>query len=257
MPRVVFQLLWDYIQSGLARRRSCQKPRARWAPYWVVALVVPIPKGYLSVRFKPTSPLLATVQRLYMDLKAVETSIESDSSDRKAAIAASKEVLDTSLKGLGFSGYDSFMQQLLKTEMQSREAACCPVTAAREVNSVSESSELDRRKTAAALFDKLVEVLNVLFSELEVYVDINKGVRARSVSVTDISESLRVSALNGVIAVDKLGSHCRRPPSRTRPATRNKWRNHAGSGSPLRIARGIGQRCGPRDFWLKRCKAAD
>jgi hypothetical protein len=90
--------------------------------------------------------------------------------------------------------------------MQSREAACCPVPPTHGLNAVYGSMELERRKTTALLFDKLVEVLNVLFGELEVYVDINKGVRARSGSVKDISESLRVSALNGVLAVDKLGA---------------------------------------------------
>jgi hypothetical protein len=37
-----------------------------------------------------------------------------------------------------------------------------------------------------------------------IYVEINQGVREKSDNVTDISDSLRVSALNGVIAVDKL-----------------------------------------------------
>jgi hypothetical protein len=55
------------------------------------------------------------------------------------------------------------------------------------------------------MFDKLVEVLNTLFSDLEAYVGISQGVREKSGGVTDISESLRVSALNGVIAVDRLG----------------------------------------------------
>ena len=89
MPQLVFQLLWDYIQSGRPLAALVKNLAYDGRFYWVVALVVPIPKGYLSVRFKPTSPLLATVQNLYTDLKAVETLIESHPSDRKAAIAPS------------------------------------------------------------------------------------------------------------------------------------------------------------------------
>jgi hypothetical protein len=61
-------------------------------------------------------------------------------------------------------------------------------------------------ETAVDAFDKLLEVLNVLFSDLEVYVEINNSVRVKSLNMMDISEALRVSALNGVIAVDRLGN---------------------------------------------------
>ena len=41
-------------------------------PYWVVALATPIADGYLSVRFKPTTGISATVRDLYVKLRAVE-----------------------------------------------------------------------------------------------------------------------------------------------------------------------------------------
>ncbi len=56
------------------------------------------------------------------------------------------------------------------------------------------------------MFDNLVRILNILFNDLELYVEINKGVRAKSTNVTDAAESLRVSALNGAIEADKLGT---------------------------------------------------
>jgi hypothetical protein len=65
---------------------------------------------------------------------------------------------------------------------------------------------MDALSAAAETFDKLLEVLGILFNDLEAYVDISQGVRAKSANVSDISESLRVSALNGVIAVDRLGA---------------------------------------------------
>jgi hypothetical protein len=205
MPRVVFQILWDYIQSGRPVVAFVKNLAHDGTYYWVVALVVAIPEGYLSVRFKPTSTLLATVQSLYAELKAVELAIESESDDRKAAVAASREALNSGLRTLGFSDYDGFMQHVLKIEMQSREASLSNVArSVIEPVAANESARLDSLRAEAELFDKLVEALNALFSDLEIYVEINQGVRAKSDNVTDISESLRVSALNGVIAVDKL-----------------------------------------------------
>jgi len=219
MPRVVFQMLWDHIQAGRPVVAFIKNLAQDGRYYWVVALVVAIPHGYLSVRFKPTSPLLATVKDLYAKLKAVEASVESDSNDRRAAIAASGEVLDTDLHALGFATYDDFMQQVLKREMQSREACLSPSAhpvAARSITTTERTqvkrdsqngpAELDRPGTIAEAFDRLVQVLNILFGDLEVYIEINRGVREKSETVMEISESLRVSALNGVIAVDKMGN---------------------------------------------------
>lgn len=206
MPRIVFQLLWDYIQAGRPIVAFVKNLAHDRRYYWVVALVVPISTGFLSVRFKPTSPLLANIKQLYAALRAVEASIEEGSNDRKAAIAASREALGAKLQTLGFSSYDDFMQHALKTEMQSREAklrAFASRAAGQEAEGRFAAS--DSFSAAVEMCDRLVELLNVLFADLEAYVHITDSVRAQSGNVTDVSESLRVSALNGVIAVDKLG----------------------------------------------------
>jgi aerotaxis receptor len=161
MPSIVFQLLWDYVQDG-----------------------------------RPIVPFVELGAG--GELKAVEATIESDANDRKASIRTSREALGSKLRSLGFSSYNHFMQYALKLEMQSREQylrAFCPPVA--ELNGPNHSAELHSLRPAAKMFDKLVEVLNVLFADLEVYAHINTGVRAKSVIVTDRAESLRVSALNG------------------------------------------------------------
>jgi aerotaxis receptor len=205
MPRVVFQILWDRIQAGQPVVAFVKNLAHDCRYYWVVALVSPMPEGYVSVRFKPSSPLLATVQHLYTELKAIEIAVESEADDRKAAIAASRAALDTSLQNLGFSGYEDFMQESLKQEMQSRaKGLAAPLAIAAGPEAASPS--FDSGGTAAEMFDQLLKVLDVLFGDLEAYVNINRDVRTKSENVNDISEALRVSALNGVIAVDKLGT---------------------------------------------------
>jgi len=204
MPRIVFQILWDYIQAGRPVVAFVKNLAHDRRYYWVVALITPMAGGYLSVRFKPTSPLLATVKDLYKELRAIEAAIEVESNDRKAAIAASREALDKNLLALGFSDYGHFMGHALKVEMQKREARV-RVTPS-PAGPVAFDAGRALLRTAAHTFEQLAEVLNILFSDLEAYGAISHGVRAKSGGVTDISESLRVSALNGVIAVDRLGA---------------------------------------------------
>jgi aerotaxis receptor len=148
MPRVVFQLLWDYIQAGRPIVAYVKNLAHDGRYYWVVALVTPMAGGYLSVRFKPTSPLRHTVEQLYKDLRAVEASIEDQSHDRKAAITASRSVLDSALRKLGFSDYDEFMRHATKTEMQSREAKVRRTAHSAEVSLAG----LDSLSAQAALF---------------------------------------------------------------------------------------------------------
>ena len=210
MPRVVFQLLWTYIQSGQPVVAYVKNLARDGRYYWVVALVVPIPDGYLSVRLKPSSALFSTAKDLYAELRAVEASIENESNDRKAAMAASKALLDKKLAGLGFNGYEEFMREVLKLEMQSREAK-----RRRPVHQMGSSdssmarkdpAKVDALKNSARTFDKLLDVLSALFADLEAYVGINQGVREKSESVINISESLRTIALSGGVEADKLGT---------------------------------------------------
>lgn len=208
MPRVVFQILWDYVQEGRPVVALVKNLAHDGRYYWVMALVTPFPGGYLSVRFKPSSPLFATVKHLYAELRAIEADIEKGANDRKAAIAASRKALDNSLLSLGFSDYGAFMGQLLKLEMQSREAHLRPGMAPSStgISFAGHTTPSGSLRGDAENLDKLVGVLNTLFSDLESYVEISREVRAKSGSVSDISESLRVSALNGVMAVDGLGA---------------------------------------------------
>jgi len=48
MPRIVFQILWDYIQEGRPVVAFVKNLAHDGRYYWVVALVTPMPDGYLS-----------------------------------------------------------------------------------------------------------------------------------------------------------------------------------------------------------------
>lgn len=206
MPRVVFQILWDYIQNGQPIVAYVKNLAHDGRYYWVVALVTPAEGGYLSVRFKPTSPFCDKVEHLYKELRAIEAAIEDRSNDRKAAIAASREGLGSRLRALGFADYDQFMRHVLKVEMGSRETRLHFFTPGRKNQETWSHSVEAGSLQAAALFDRLAAELQTIFVDLDRYVEISQGVRDKSASVADVSESLRVSALNGAIEADKLGA---------------------------------------------------
>ena len=114
MPRAVFWLLWDTIEKGEPVGAYVKNMAKDGRYYWVFAIVTPIEGGYLSVRLKPTSPLLAVVEREYAALLAVETS-------RRLKPAESAQVLLSRLNDLGFRDYTAFMAAALAEERQARE----------------------------------------------------------------------------------------------------------------------------------------
>ncbi len=115
MPRAVFWLLWHTIKQGKPIG-AFVKNRARDGRfYWVFAIVTPIEDGYLSVRLRPSSDVLAVVKREYAALAAAEQS-------QRLAPTESAPLLLARLGELGFSDYGSFMAAALGAELASRDA---------------------------------------------------------------------------------------------------------------------------------------
>ena len=122
MPRVVFQLLWRYLAEARPIAAYVKNMAKDGRYYWVLATVVPISGGYLSVRLKPTSDLFATVESLYAELLAAECEVEAAGGKPAQAMAASAALLQRRLGDLGFATYDEFMRVALPAEIRSRQA---------------------------------------------------------------------------------------------------------------------------------------
>lgn len=121
MPRAVFWLLWKTIQAGRPVGAYVKNLAADGRYYWVFAVVTPVDGGYLSVRLKPTSGLLKTVEAAYSALAIRERDENLDPSE-------SAEILLEQLKELGFRDYVSFMTHALAEEYQARSEAMGKVT---------------------------------------------------------------------------------------------------------------------------------
>jgi PAS domain S-box-containing protein len=115
-PKAVFRILWQTIQQGEPVVAYVKNKARDGRHYWVLATVLPLGDGYLSVGIKPTSLLFATVRREYAAVVAQE---------RAEALSpeVSADRLLLRLQSLGFADYKSFMLHALSQEYEARNAA--------------------------------------------------------------------------------------------------------------------------------------
>ena len=116
MPKAVFFLLWDFLKKGKPIGAYVKNRAKDGSYYWVFAIATPAQDGFLSVRMKPTSELLAVVEAQYDALRDIERSKALSSAESAALL------LDT-LKGLGFASYDDFMSVAIGKEFAARNQA--------------------------------------------------------------------------------------------------------------------------------------
>lgn len=112
MPKVIFRYFWDTLQSTLPIGAYVKNLSNDGSYYWVFAAVWPTEQGYLSLRLKPTSGLLSTIQKLYETLRN-----EEKTRDQETMLGT----LYKSIQSLGFESYEQFMAHALVEELSSRD----------------------------------------------------------------------------------------------------------------------------------------
>lgn len=114
MPRAVFKLLWETIESGNEIFAYVVNRSKNGDHYWVFAHVTPnfdstgAIVGYHSNRRVPRPDALAKVQPLYQAVLAEE----QRHADRKAGLEASYKLLLDTVRQSGFDAYDRFVLSL-------------------------------------------------------------------------------------------------------------------------------------------------
>ncbi|OAN49977.1 PAS domain-containing protein [Magnetospirillum moscoviense] len=110
MPRCVFKLLWDTINTGAEIFAYVVNRSKNGDHYWVLAHVTPTFDAagkivsFHSNRRTPRPEAVAKAAALYAELRA----IENGHSDRKAGLQASFSAMLSKLEGLGVP-YDEFV----------------------------------------------------------------------------------------------------------------------------------------------------
>jgi PAS domain S-box-containing protein len=209
MPRCVFKLLWEYIQAGRPIAAFVKNMAKDGKYYWVVALVEPIEGGYLSVRFKPSSPLLEIVNALYAELLALEQNIEeSEGGSNEKGMIASRELLLEKLASLKFANYDQFMRVAMLTEIRSRNKALKASAGsfsreARRYTGDPSSSSLARSCAAMGA------AVDELFEQMDAVTAVESVVGSFEKFIADFASTMRNLSLNAAIESNKLGTSAR------------------------------------------------
>ncbi len=204
MPRVVFQLLWQYLdrQHPIAAYVKNMAKDGRF--YWVLATVVPVSHGFLSVRLKPTSNLLPTVEALYAELLAAEREIEGAGGKPAQAMAASGALLHQRLGELGFPTYDDFMRAALPAELRARQAALSErrdtILTALTTNEMRGNGLASARDAARALAD----YRHSQFRILEQYETLHDVFLRKTDFILQLADNVRLFSLNAQIGAARL-----------------------------------------------------
>jgi aerotaxis receptor len=208
MPRQVFRRLWAAIRGGRPFMGYVKNHARNGNHYWVFAIVLPLGDRFLSVRIKPTTALFGQVEAVYCRLVACESAALGTGTSESLAADASAGLLEAEIRALGFPSYESFSHHALNTEIKARDEQI----ATRRLRLFPE-----RFPNGSAASNHLLPVLyeqslaayaavGQLFSSLDHFVDVCRGIRERKDAVQRIAEDFRLNALNASIAAHPLGS---------------------------------------------------
>lgn len=209
MPRCVFALLWSYLRSGRTISAYVKNLAADGCHYWVVALVTPLDRRHLSIRFKPTSRFFPIVQQVYRDILAEEKRLDAAGLRRQLVIDRTTEMLLERLSGLGFPDYDTFMHAFLAEELRNRDAAM--QTRATEASASPATLCTDEYSNNFEHLSELLEacrstggLLNRQFVEVDAYIRANEALSSNSAALLTTCRTTRLLAMNAQIESTRL-----------------------------------------------------
>jgi len=198
MPKVVFKLLWDYIQRGKPIVAYVKNMAKDGSYYWVLAVVSPLfnEEGevyrYISIRIKPTSDFFKTIQKLYKELIKAEY---------LGGIEESKTLLEQKLKELGFDSYDDFMKKALELELKQKGSV---------LEKQIDISEIDKDFIDLFNMYKIFKNIEVTYQNIYEFLysfsKVGATIKEKAQDILTISEDVRLISLNSSVESYKLGS---------------------------------------------------
>ena len=196
MPKTAFRLLWDTIGASEPFCAYVKNKSKSGKHYWVFACVIPLSSGHLSIRLKPTSPLLGIVENLYKQVLKIEK--------EKGGVNAGIAFMVEAIKSLGFASYTEFMVHALFVELQSRQAAINGIEnekfQRKNYDSFFGSFELMKDACDRNLNDFVNGVSS--FSSIEGF---QRNFLKQSQTVLDACRCLETLSLNMAVTANKLG----------------------------------------------------
>jgi aerotaxis receptor len=208
MPRTAFALLWKHALSGKPVACYVKNMAMDGGFYWVMALIVPAPNGFLSVRFKPSSKHFHAVKALYAEMVAVEREHSANNDDRKRGMDLSRGILDQFLNRNGYEDYDAFMQTALPEEYAGRDALMGD-----DDHHISGRDGLPgggptqgHLMTALGRSSRISLELRGFFSVVNSFLTLNDKLRSESAYLLGMARSINLLSLNALVQCNRLGN---------------------------------------------------
>lgn len=189
MPKTVFKLLWDTIQAGRPIGAYVKNMSKTGRYYWVYAAVFPIEGGFLSLRLKPTSAVLKTINELYRTVLAEE----------KKGLELGLKVVVDAVKKLGFQDYERFMAYAMSEEMKARDGQ---MAGRPEPVFTSADQTMNRRITGSR---KAGREIREVFSQVMDFVKMSEDFRKATQKILEDFQKLDHLAINMAVGAEKAG----------------------------------------------------
>ncbi len=187
MPRSVFKLFWDTLHTDSPIIAYVKNLAADGSYYWVLAFAFPVAEGYLSIRIKPSSSLLAAVKNIYASTLQVEA---------EGGMEKSGSYLMAELNKAGFNNYTEFMLHAAFTELSALQEK----TNANHTNISFSATPLAEISSKAAI------ELQECFQRIQSFQEANQYFSKTMKSLNDGFRNLKYIALNMTISAAKFGS---------------------------------------------------
>lgn len=207
MPRTVFKLLWDYLEAGKPIAAYVKNMAVTGQYYWVVALVTPLPRNaYLSIRFKPSSALFPLVEKVYQELKEIETKHGDQGNERQAGMRAGAERLNEILNEHGFESYDDFMATVLRTELKSRDHELTLQNIMAIPAIVHPDGQLLSQQLSQVFHEatRLNGDILKLFARIDDFINLSESLEKDAAFVLELAQSLQLISMNAAIESAKI-----------------------------------------------------
>lgn len=208
MPKGVFYLLWENLNAGRPFAGYVKNCAKTGAYYWVFAVNVPIADGFLSVRFKPTGPIFATIRAVYEETLAREAQCAAQGLPTPEIARAGADFILEQVRGLGFAGYDAFAQHAFAEEIRLRDE-----TLRREGRTLfPDKLECGEHRFAHELLKlypaarRTCNELDGLFQELDSFATLSSELQRKAGAVLAVTKGFHLNAMNAYVAAQRLGN---------------------------------------------------
>jgi PAS domain S-box-containing protein len=218
MPKIVFKILWETIQSGKTIAAYVKNMAKDGSFYWVMAVVFPVGDRYLSVRMKPTTQFKNIIEESYKKLLEIE---------KAEGIDASRNYLTMLLDSLGFKNYEEFSTKAFRAEIlardtelqnKSQEMPCDEIenellrSICKEAKNASTNTEnifkkINDLEQSNAVFTKQTTFLKEKFYDFQL---LSLNIQVFSSKVGEQGRSLSVIAQNFNSLVSNVNDHLNR-----------------------------------------------